>query len=301
MSIEGYIYLTINWVNGMKYIGQHIDNGKPYYGSGIIIKKALKKYGRENFTKEILCSCYNQETLDYWEKHYMKKYNVKKSREYYNLYDEIGPPIEVTRRAVKASLDYTQRKVYELDENDNHINTYKSLSDVSRLFNVSPASIGINIKYNMKGIRRLCKERIFTYNVNIPTIRKPKFGSKEVIVIYKNNKKEIFPSMREVCRTLKVSRMTAKAISKRDYITPESPYILRYTKDIDISTIKCAPLETRTKSVTQYNLQGNKIKVWNSIMEVEKTLKIGNPAITACCKGRKWTKTAGGFIWKYTE
>ncbi len=51
-----YIYRITNNINGKTYIGQHkykyFSDG--YMGSGKILKQAQKKYGVENFTKEIL-------------------------------------------------------------------------------------------------------------------------------------------------------------------------------------------------------------------------------------------------------
>lgn len=52
-----YIYKTTNLVNGKTYIGQHestdIMNDK-YFGSGKLLKKAIKKYKKENFKNEII-------------------------------------------------------------------------------------------------------------------------------------------------------------------------------------------------------------------------------------------------------
>lgn len=51
------IYKTTNLINGKFYIGKDKHNNPKYFGSGKILKQALKKYGVENFTKEIIEEC----------------------------------------------------------------------------------------------------------------------------------------------------------------------------------------------------------------------------------------------------
>jgi group I intron endonuclease len=64
-----YIYEVTNLVNGKTYIGQHItdDLEDGYLGSGKALKAAIKKYGRENFRKEILLFARNEQALNILE------------------------------------------------------------------------------------------------------------------------------------------------------------------------------------------------------------------------------------------
>lgn len=48
------IYKTTNLINNKWYIGQDSKNLPYYLGGGILLLKAIKKYGKENFKKEIL-------------------------------------------------------------------------------------------------------------------------------------------------------------------------------------------------------------------------------------------------------
>ena len=52
-------YKTTNMVNGKFYLGVHDTtrkNDKTYLGSGIVLKQAIKEYGRENFVRETAVS-----------------------------------------------------------------------------------------------------------------------------------------------------------------------------------------------------------------------------------------------------
>lgn len=81
-----YIYMTTNLINNKKYIGQHKGSIKDnYLGSGILLKKAIEKYGEENFKKEILCQCSTREEADKKEKEYISLYNAVNNKDFYNL------------------------------------------------------------------------------------------------------------------------------------------------------------------------------------------------------------------------
>ena len=50
------VYITTNLINNKQYVGDHstYNINDKYLGSGLNIKKAIKKYGRQSFKKEIL-------------------------------------------------------------------------------------------------------------------------------------------------------------------------------------------------------------------------------------------------------
>lgn len=64
------IYKTTNTINGKFYIGQHrTDNlNDGYLGSGKLLKRAIAKYGAENFHKEILYICESEKQMNTLEK-----------------------------------------------------------------------------------------------------------------------------------------------------------------------------------------------------------------------------------------
>src|ERR1700693_3452045 len=55
--MKHYVYMIINMINEKFYIGKHSSKNPEndgYYGSGVAIKNAVKKHGKENFDKLIL-------------------------------------------------------------------------------------------------------------------------------------------------------------------------------------------------------------------------------------------------------
>lgn len=79
--------MTTNLINGKIYIGQkQLPKFKrSYYGSGIYITRALKKYGRNNFKVEIICKCDSVSMMDKKEIYYIKKYNSRNPKIGYNI------------------------------------------------------------------------------------------------------------------------------------------------------------------------------------------------------------------------
>lgn len=58
MNDYRFIYMTHNLVNGKRYIGKRKYDAAgrwvDYLGSGVLLSRAIQKYGKENFRREII-------------------------------------------------------------------------------------------------------------------------------------------------------------------------------------------------------------------------------------------------------
>ena len=79
------IYETINKINGKRYIGKDKHNDPNYLGSGKILNKAIKKYGKENFIKTILEYCDSEKHMAEREQHWIEITDAQRSDIYYNI------------------------------------------------------------------------------------------------------------------------------------------------------------------------------------------------------------------------
>jgi len=82
----GYIYKTTNLLNNKIYIGKR--KGKEnlkYLGSGIYLNNAIKKYGKEYFSVEIVEFIFEEHQINEKEKYYISKFRTELGKE--NLYN----------------------------------------------------------------------------------------------------------------------------------------------------------------------------------------------------------------------
>lgn len=83
----GYIYKTTNLLNGKFYIGKHRGSefDEKYFGSGVLIQKALRKEGKKNFLCEVLEWCETSDQLNERERYWVEELNARDLRIGYNL------------------------------------------------------------------------------------------------------------------------------------------------------------------------------------------------------------------------
>ena len=83
----GYIYMTTNLINNKIYIGQHkskLYNPK-YLGSGKLIRRAIEKYGKENFKNELIDTAETLEELCEKEIYWIKEKKALQVQGNYNI------------------------------------------------------------------------------------------------------------------------------------------------------------------------------------------------------------------------
>jgi len=138
------IYKTTNLINGKFYIGKDTRNLKCYLGSGELLKRAIDKYGKENFKKEILEFCDNLFELDSREKFWIKE--LKAIENGYNLTEggtggdtfTNNPNKELIRNNLEKRVysdDVKQKRIKNLipfQKGENHLNFGKKQTDETK-------------------------------------------------------------------------------------------------------------------------------------------------------------------------
>ena len=83
----GYIYKITNNINNKIYVGKHKSEkfDDSYWGGGKILRKSIKKYGKENFSREILEECFSKKELNEKEKFWIKELDCRNPEIGYNI------------------------------------------------------------------------------------------------------------------------------------------------------------------------------------------------------------------------
>lgn len=114
------IYKITNTLNGKIYIGKDTTSDPKYYGSGLLIRRSINKYGIDNFTKEIIDITEDYGELSDKEKYWIKQYNSTNPEIGYNI-SEGGdggntlsnhPDLDIIRKKISDN-DPKKGKTYE--------------------------------------------------------------------------------------------------------------------------------------------------------------------------------------------
>lgn len=263
------VYLTTNILNNMIYVGVHkteisqfdgyLGNGINRFKSNIINPKtkfqaALKKYGYDAFKRTTIKTFDNiEDALDLEAEIVNEEFLLRKDT--YNMVLGGGlPPL-------------LNKKIYRYDLQGNYLNSYNSIIEASKEFNVSEVSIGKAVNFNRTSANflwsncKIDKLDLSKYNIYNPNV---------IIYCYNSNGtyETNFNSMSECtkylqCNLSNVQRGIKLGILVKGYYLSDKLYYM-YEKP---------KTERLCGMVHQYNLDGTYIQSFNSIKEAEDKLK----------------------------
>ena len=271
----GLIYMRIS-PSGGKYIGKTIFSEQerwrghtiastcPYATDyDVLLSRAIRKYGAENFTATILEDNLEDNKLSereiYWIDYY-KTYYLDNNHGY-NM-----------TRGGEGILKYPDNILLQL------WNEGYSLKTIGEITGGTPSYLG---------------QRLASLGINreLFKIRGNRDGA---ITLMKNNpkNKQIYDlwkqgyCMSDIRKKINIDMHTAVNMLKSIYNITEEEIQERKNKAIS---------KSKQKVVYQYDLDNNLIQMWPSISEASAQLKIDNSSIGKCINNKR--KTAGGFKW----
>lgn len=171
---------------------------------------------------------------------------------------------------------------------------WKDINDYEELYQIS--NLG-----NIKSLNRVLKDnRVWKERIMKPVKDKDGYFC---VNLYKNNKTKRFKVHRLVaqafipnpdnlpCVNHKDEDKTNNNVENLEWCTHE--YNSNYGTAIERMT------KTLSNPVLQLMKDGSLVRVWPSVMEVERQLHFSNSYISACCRGKR--HSAYGYKWRYVN
>lgn len=231
---------------------------------------AIIKYGWNNMEHEIIASNLTRKEADNFEKLLIEKLDTKNRKYGYNLKDGgLGGG---------GFSEEIKKKISNATKGENNPFYGKRHSEES-LQKMSESHKGTNIGKDHFASKKVCQYDSI------------------------GNLIKTWDCMNEAERELSICRGSiyncCKGVQKKT-----GGFIWRYVDETitDEYISWCNELHTggnQKKIIAQYSLDGEFIRLFESITEAGTNMRIDKGSISACCRGK--TKTAGGFIWKYYE
>jgi group I intron endonuclease len=317
------IYKTVNAINGKFYIGQDSNNNPEYYGSGTAFKLALKKYGRENFIKEVIEVCSTQEELNEREKYWIKEtkaielgYNLAEGGfGVSNMSDEIKQKISKSKKGKKLSEE-TRKKMGKSFRGRNHTEeTKRKLSEINKGKKLSPehrkklseSHKGLKLSEEHKrkiGDRFRGKPLSEEHKRKISASTKGKKLSEETkkLIGERGKGRKLSEKQKQALlnaikgnkwnRGRKHTEEAKKKIAEASRGRTHSEETRKKLSEIQTNQKKVCMINPETKEV---------IKIFSSIYYASKETGINRPNISTCLNGKTKRNRAGGYEWKFYE
>lgn len=171
------VYKTVNKLNGMYYIGIHNGTNDDYFGSGVGLLNAIKKYGKENFKREVLHTVDSREEALLIEQSMVNQEFVTRRDNYNQTTGGGAPPVHYGNKfnlGRKDSEEMRDRKRKSFAESKTHAihNKNKSKETIEK-FKKNRVGKGTGERNSMSNpeyVKKVSQAKIGTKKLKHPTL-----------------------------------------------------------------------------------------------------------------------------------
>ena len=308
-KFSGDIYLITNLTNEKCYVGQTIVGIKRRFNQhvitaqwdgisqSIVLYKAIRKYGKDNFTVGLLehVECNTKEELrnklNELEVYYISKNNTLIPNGY-NM--TIGGD---------ATDEVTKIPVFEVDKDGNVIKYFNSCADADREYNMPSGKVWCGTKNKNHYSCGHYWYRADEFNFKIgDNIGKQHNASKPVYQFDLDcNFLKLFDSITEASKETGVCVGGIRCVLKNYHGCRQSGgYLWSYTdippeydKNLNYNSL------SHCKAIIQLTTTGEFVKEFGSTVEAGKAFNICSSSIYQCLVGK--SKTCAGYKWVYAK
>ena len=286
-----YIYKATNKINGKSYVGQTCDfhsrvwqHQRCYEKEDCDFHRAIKEFGFDNFSWEIIETCESEDRACELEKYYIEKFNTY--RDGYNMTKGgKGAPYHNARAVVLLTLD------------GQYIKRYDSAMDAE-----IDGFHNADVLLNCKGKRRQTKGYMFMFedeyeSNGAKTYRKPEPNGMRSIVQcdMEGNFIQKFKSLQEAASITGTNRTTISGVLSNTYKSANG-YIFVYEEDFPIKDLSIYKKRKKGRKIAQVDAKsGEIIRVFDRISEAGEYLGVNYKAIHKVID--KEGRTAYGYKW----
>lgn len=286
-----YIYKATNKINGKSYVGQTCDfhsrvwqHQRCYEKEDCDFHRAIKEFGFDNFSWEIIETCESEDRACELEKYYIEKFNTY--RDGYNMTKGgKGAPYHNARAVVLLTLD------------GQYIKRYDSAMDAE-----IDGFHNADVLLNCKGKRRQTKGYMFMFEDEYESngakayIKPEPNGMRSIIQCdMEGNFIQKFKSLQEAARVTGTNRTTISGVLSNTYKSANG-YIFVYEEDFPIKDLSIYKKRKKGRKIAQVDAKsGEIIRVFDRISEAGESLGVNYKAIHNVIdqEGR----TAYGYKW----
>lgn len=297
------VYCYTNKINDKKYIGitsrsleerekSHLYEAynKNSLTYNVPFKRAIRKYGIDNFDKVILCNCNSFDEACEKEKFYIKKYKT-----YYKYKNSNGYNATTGGDYISCPKD----RVYQID-----INTYNTVNIFGSIYQAEH-EYGRGILEHCRNIDK--KGSPFGYcwylESDYLTFDKDRLRyeidcirlEKVIQLSLKGEVIKIWDSMKTISEELNISQGNISEVCNYKRCSAGGYVFMLYKEYIDKGFIMKESNEDRSKKVYQLDLNNNFIASFKSMTEASTITGINLTSISQCCNNKR--NHAGGYKW----